>query len=229
VLTRDNDAKTVWQELPVINISRSAPLIVTVIATVAVALGLLQVAAAKTMQKKPLGAIEQSAGSLESLPKNSQAMPNPVIFMMGTVTFTWTYRQKNAMPFTEHHLITSDDLADALTRNGNGPVRVPTDDSGELLIATIDDSPDLILSARRYTDWTLISVLRNGGDPSSSAGVFKFCSADTDISRCVGSVLQYPDGTVTMTKGSPTVEVADMTRDIDQSSITEKLVALLTL
>ena len=209
------------------NFSRSAPLIVTAVATVALALGLLQVVAAETVQKNDLGAIERDTGSLKSLPENSQATPNPVIFMMGTVTFTWTYRQKNAMPFTEHHLITSDDLADSLTRNG--PVRVSTEDSGELLIATLDDSPDLILSARRYTDWTLISVLRNGSDPSSSAGVFKFCSADVDISRCVRTVLQYPDGTVTMTKGSPTVELADMTRDIDQSSVTEKLVALLTL
>jgi len=203
--------------------SHAISLIIAIAITLLLALGFLQVVVAQTVQQSDQGTITTDRSSA----KTTQAIPDPVNFMMGTVTFTWSYRNKNAMPFTEHHSISSNDVSDALTRNG--PVRIATDDSGELLINTIDESPDLILSARRYADWTLISVLRNGDDPTSSAGVFKFCSVDAESNRCAHSVLQYPDGTVTMTNGSSNIENADMTHDLDQPSITKNLVALLSL
>jgi len=191
--------------------------------TLALTFGVLQMVTAETLQTTQKGSPDTEQRSLT----DATAIPESVSFMVGTVTFTWLYRTETSMPFTEHHSISTQHLSDALTQDG--PVRVATKDSGELLIATMNDTPNIILSARRYSDWTLISVLKSSDDPTHSTGVFKFCSMDIDASLCANSVLQYPDGTVTMTNGEPATEMADMSYDLDSTLITEKLAALLTL
>lgn len=202
------------------NINRLAHVAFWLCTALAFSIGLLQVVTAEEIQHLP-------DPTLQSGSNQQTAIPDSVNFMMGTVSFTWTYRSNHTMPFTEHHSITSEDLTDALDRNG--PVRISTEDSGELLIATAMDSPDVILSARRYEHWTLISVLRNSDDATRSVGVFKFCSSDTSPGSCVEMVLEYPDGTVTMTSGAQSDVVTVVPEGLDELSITDELVALLTL
>ena len=155
------------------------------------------------------------------------ALPDSMAMMTGTVAITWTYRNKENLPFTEHHSITAAHAADALNRNG--PVRVPANDSGELLINTANVAPGVILSARRYTDWMLVSVLRHTDNPVHSVGVFKFCSTDDSAEKCVNSILNHPDGTVTMTAGSKYSQVTGAMAELDSISVKDELVALLTL
>jgi len=123
-------------------------------------------------------------------------LPESVQFMTGIVAITWTYADQDNMPFTEHHSISSAQIADSIRTDS--PVRVPTRDEGELLIDTQSGVPGIILSARRYHDWTLVSVLKYQHDLTRSSGVFKFCSADGSDSECIESVLSNPDGTVSM-------------------------------
>ena len=157
----------------------------------------------------------------------AKALPDSMALMTGPVAITWTYRKRSSLPFTEHHAITSAQAADALHRDG--PVRVPTNDSGELLIHTTDHAPGVILSARRSTDWMLVSVLRYTDSPIHSVGVFKFCSTEDSAEKCVSSILNRPDGTVTMTAGSEYSQATGAASDLDSGSISKDLVALLTL
>ncbi len=203
-----------------LNIIRLAHFAFWLCVALAVSIGLLQVVIAEERQLSPKAAVQTGSSQ-------RTAIPDSVNFMMGTVSFTWTYRSNHTMPFTEHHSITSEDVTDALNRDG--PVRIATEDSGELLIATAAESPDVILSARRYEHWTLISVLRNTDDATRSVGVFKFCISDTALVSCVETVLEHPDGTVTMTSGAQSDAARVVPKGLDELSITDELVALLTL
>jgi len=160
-------------------------------------------------------------------PGLTAALPDSVEFMTGVVAITWTYRNQNSMPFTEHHSITSAQLADAI--KSKGPIRVPTSNDGELIIASVEEAPNVVLIVRQYSDWSLISVLTNSNDPAHSVGYFKFCSVDVSDESCVRSVMSHPDGTVSMTTGSHGVADASMLIELDQTAVTNELLALMTL
>jgi len=158
--------------------------------------------------------------------KSPTAFPESFQFMTGMVSITWVYKNQDSMPFTEHHAISSAQVADAIS--SEGPIRVPTSDDGELLISAMHDLPGVILSARRYRDWTLVSVMHYEEDPTHSVGIFKFCSFDIDRAACASSVLSRPDGTVSMTTGPITNGPSSPLVDIDERIVTEELLALMT-
>ncbi len=155
------------------------------------------------------------------------ALPEPVNFLTGMVAITWVYRTQDNMPFTEHHAITSAHVAEAI--ESQGPVRVQTSDEGELLIGTQPQMPGVLVSARRYADWTLVSVLRYENDPSHSHGVFKFCSQDDPVERCAAALVNQPDGSVTMTTGNASMTATDALGDLDKVIVENQLLALLNL
>lgn len=194
---------------------RMAAMCFTFMIIVALAMGLSLMAKADTTPKLP------------SSETHTTDMATSMHFFTGIVKFTWTYDNKNTMPFTEQYEITSAQSADAAKRKR--PIQITTPDGGELLIRTNASIPGVVLSARHYTDWTLVSALRNSDNPGNGVGVFKFCSRQASVESCASSVLDDPDGTVTLSMGSTEQAVTRPLEDLRHPSIKDELLGLLSL